>query len=53
MKERYTPTEPLKVGAEVTFAAGREIFEVIRPHLKKKMAQDFMKFYSLFDRSSR
>ena len=51
MKEKYSPMEPIKVGTEVTFIVGKSVFESLKPHIKRKMGQEVMHFYSLFDRN--
>ncbi len=53
MKERYSPTEPIKVGIEATVYVGKTVFEVAKPYLKRKMARDVGKFLSLFDGTRR
>lgn len=53
MKERYTPMEPIKIGTEVTFTVGKAVFESVKPHLKRRMAQNIMQLYELLDRNRR
>lgn len=42
--------EPIKKGVEVTSLAGKIVFEVAKPYLKRRMAKSTAEFFDLMSR---
>ena len=44
MKEKYIPTQSLKKGIEITELIGKNVYEAVKPRLKRQLILGMSKF---------